>query len=558
MAFTSITLDGYGMYANCDSLADTAGGDWTEDGGGTVTYEVTDPLVGSGSIGCEYASKEGHIIFTSDYTLDFAGTGTDINVANQLIGIWIKIASNSAFESMANNGLEFFVGTDNSNYRAFKLNAYDNANGWYTGYKYFVFDINNVGDASNDVGTFDIEAIKVMGLHIDTIVSVRAPTIFIDQIMVYNGIRVKGTGTLDEIVAYCTDFTSRAWGTFQEREGIYFSYGKLFVADNTTATEATTLSDDGNVVQYGISEYYHDTNGWSLTHQADYNEITLEKHASYDTTYSSANTALFGSVDAKLAITYDAGAILDLTGGALKTVSALTLQSGDTLENKVLTDIDASDISNTPLGCTFNTSGQILLQTGGGLDSCVVNESTVGLNDGAVKGPTSSAVVDTHFISDGSGHAFETTGSTDQNWENTQEGYGNDDTTDAVFYNNGGSDIQLNVINNGVSPTVRTVANTTVVSGTITVRVIITDLATGNPLEGVRVHVTKDVGGATVLSGTTDASGIIEDTGYSYTADEDISGKARFNRANVYKTGNLSGTIISTGVTMTQSLIADE
>ena len=45
---------------------------------------------------------------------------------------------------------------------------------------------------------------------------------FIDQIMVYKGIRVKGTGTLDEIVTYCTDYTNRASGVFLEREVIYF------------------------------------------------------------------------------------------------------------------------------------------------------------------------------------------------------------------------------------------------------------------------------------------------------------------------------------------------
>jgi len=526
MAFTSIALDGYGLYAACDAIADSAGGDWAETGGGTVTYEVTDPLVGAGSIGIEYASKSGHVLFTSDYTLDFAGTGTGVDVTDQLIGIWIKIASNSAFDTLANDGFNFVVGTDINNYRKFKINSSNDSNKWNTGWKYFVFDINNVGDSSQDVGTFNIETINIMGVWVDTIVSVRAPTIFIDQIVVYNGIRVKGTGTLDEIVAYCTDFTSRAWGTFQEREGIYFSYGKLFVADNTTATEATVLSDDGNVVQYGISEYYHDTNGWSLTHQSDYNRIAVEKHASYATTYNSDNTSLFGSIDAKLAITADAGAVLNLAGGALKTISTLTTQSGDTLENKVLTDIDASDISNTPLGCTWNTSGQILLQTGGGLDSCVSNESIVGLNDGAVKGPTSSTVVDTHFISDGSGHAFETTGSANQNWENTQEGYGSNDTTDAVFYNNGGADIDLSVIGNGTEPTVRTVANTTVITGQVTLQINVQDKNKDPILDAQTSIQLLDSPFTQLMNEDTLATGIASEQ-YSFGGEVDIVYKVR-------------------------------
>ena len=90
----------------------------------------------------------------------------------------------------------------------------------------------------------------------------------------------------------------------------------------------------------------------------------------------------------------------------------------------------------------------------------------------------------------------------------------------------------------------------------VTVRVKITTVS-GTPLQGVNVHLTKVIGGATVLNGFTDVNGIIEDTGYVYTVDEDLTGRARLNKGSVYKTGPLAGTIISTGVIITQSLILD-
>ncbi len=83
--------------------------------------------------------------------------------------------------------------------------------------------------------------------------------------------------------------------------------------------------------------------------------------------------------------------------------------------------------------------------------------------------------------------------------------------------------------------------------------------ASGTPIVGARIRVTKDVGGAVVLSGTTNALGIVEDTAYIYTADEAVSGYARKSTSTpFYKQGNVSGTISSTGLTMTAVLVSDD
>ncbi len=83
--------------------------------------------------------------------------------------------------------------------------------------------------------------------------------------------------------------------------------------------------------------------------------------------------------------------------------------------------------------------------------------------------------------------------------------------------------------------------------------------ADGSPIVGARVYVTKDVGGAVVLEGLTNASGIVEDTAYIYSSDEAISGYVRYSSDSpYYKQGNVTGTITSSGVLMTAVLISDE
>lgn len=64
---------------------------------------------------------------------------------------------------------------------------------------------------------------------------------------------------------------------------------------------------------------------------------------------------------------------------------------------------------------------------------------------------------------------------------------------------------------------------------------------------------------AVILSGTTNASGIIETTTFNYTIDQPVIGKARrATTGTLYKTGAIPGTITSTGLDVTVLLIVDE
>lgn len=471
MAFTTITLDGYGTFAACDGISDSAGGTWAELGGGAITYEVTDPLTGSGSIGHEYASKSGFGYFTTSGTpLDFGVGG---NEEGQLIYIWIKIASSSAFATLANEGFMFVVGSDTSNYRAYKLCGSDDNNGWNSGWKLFVFDPTIAGSIT-DVGTYDLTDIAMMGLWMDTIISVRAPTIFIDQIQVINGVRVTGTGTIAELAAYCTNYASRAWGSYQEREEIFYSYGKTIVGDNASATVNTNLTDNGDVVKFGKSEFYNISSVWALTHPSDYNEIALEKHASYDTEYSSSNASLLGTAGAELAITAEAGSTTNMSGGQLKEMLLFTSASADDTEGKVFSSIDASTIANVPVDCSWDACGLLTISSGGGLDGCKIANAT-GVVGVTTSSPSDAAnIFGTTFISAGAGNGLEITGTaanitlTDL----TMSGYSTSVDADKAIYVNIASGSMTITVSGGsgiTASSIRTAGCTVTVNADVTV-----------------------------------------------------------------------------------------
>jgi len=73
------------------------------------------------------------------------------------------------------------------------------------------------------------------------------------------------------------------------------------------------------------------------------------------------------------------------------------------------------------------------------------------------------------------------------------------------------------------------------------------------------VRLTKTVGGAVILNGLTDANGVLQDTAYTYTSDEAVQGWVRKSSASpYYQQAILSGTITSTGLSITAILIEDE
>lgn len=473
MAFGTIEWNGAGTVSYCDGLTDTAGGTWAEDGGGGISYNTDQYLTGAGSIGHVYASKSGFGSYAAstsyDFTADSSGTGT-VKVPGQKLYVWLNYSSSSAFDILANNGFAWVVGSDTSNHRNFKLSGSDDNNGWSTGWKLFVIDP-LVGDAAMDVGTYDPGNVSHWGLWMDTIVSVRADTVFIDRVAIAHGLRVvDGTGTMEDIVTWCAkSLATRAWGVFQYRGRFIYSAGSLTVGDSTNQTANTQLTSTGSKIGYEISEYYHDTNGWSLSHPAAYNEIILEKHASYTTDFTASNTGMYGDTAATLAISNDAGATLNHVGGELEELTAITMNVDQDISNVVLSDCGTRAIeAGTFTGNTVNTSDVITVTS-----SSIFNGNTISksISTASVVASDLGHAPSNTFVSDGSNHAIELTsiGGGSMIWSCESTGYetgssgtpvtptstGNED----IFVNVATGDITINVTS-GTIPSIRSAGAT--------------------------------------------------------------------------------------------------
>ena len=98
-----------------------------------------------------------------------------------------------------------------------------------------------------------------------------------------------------------------------------------------------------------------------------------------------------------------------------------------------------------------------------------------------------------------------------------------------------------------------------VISGAVTVRVTVIANDTGLPVQDARVYIKRVSDNTTVLTGLTNASGIIEDTAYSYVGDEAVEGWARKSTSSpLYKTSPIAGTITSIGFQTSAIMIRDD
>ena len=93
---------------------------------------------------------------------------------------------------------------------------------------------------------------------------------------------------------------------------------------------------------------------------------------------------------------------------------------------------------------------------------------------------------------------------------------------------------------------------------TVTIRIKVEDIS-GDPIDNVRVRLLKTSDDSVVLEGLTNASGIIEDTSFTYTSDVPVYGWTRKSSSSpFYKQGVISGTITENGLNTTIIMIVDE
>jgi hypothetical protein len=317
MALT-IALEGRGVVATCDDLSDASGGSWSEVGGGTIEQSTDAYLVGSACIGGAYSNKAGRqqydMNLTAWGTLDFSSGGAE---DGQLLYLWINTSTIYLHETLANEGLSIMLMTSTTDYRKYIIAAGDDPNGWAGGWKCFVIDPTLPGSVS-DTGTYDEGSIRYIAVDLDVTALVKGNNILIDMITCCSGLRVTGTSTTpwQDIVDYCNDFSNRAWGIVQEREGVFYVYGKIYFGDDSQTADQSFVESSGPVVKFGKSEYYY-SSAWVISHPVDYAGIIIEDAVGYKTVFQDG--VAVGSDQGRSGATFigdlDIEVFVDLYGG---------------------------------------------------------------------------------------------------------------------------------------------------------------------------------------------------------------------------------------------------
>jgi hypothetical protein len=97
----------------------------------------------------------------------------------------------------------------------------------------------------------------------------------------------------------------------------------------------------------------------------------------------------------------------------------------------------------------------------------------------------------------------------------------------------------------------------------VTVKVTVESAADFSVISGARVYLEAAAGGplsagTVIMNQTTDANGVAQNTAYAYTADQPVTGRVRKGTsAPFYKTAPLTGTITSSGLTLTSFMVSD-
>ncbi len=387
MALT-IAIEGKGVIANCDSLTNDTGGtgtgDWSEEGGGTMTLTPDVFLFGDSSIAGKYANKDGFQQFDlgSGNELDFtASTG---NEAGQFIYMWVNMAAFATLDDISTGGIIIRIsssskGTSNNiDYCIAGGNGSGNgvdANGWTGGWKLFIIDPLKTPTRSNGTQSSIVASVRTLGIYLETWDSVRAESIFIDQIAVGSGLRITGSSTTGwkDAMEYCTDYANRAWGMIQERDGIYYIYGKIYIGDSTQTAD-TDFSDSARILQFGTSQYYNSSGSWVSTMPTNAYGIIVEDNATYKTTFTDgvivgtdngrSGSTIIGNSDQKVSI--------DLYGG--NNTSSKTLLYGTNFKSITGGITWGNDSDHKCYGVNFQLCGQFDPVGGVEIRNCIFSE----------------------------------------------------------------------------------------------------------------------------------------------------------------------------------------
>lgn len=446
MALT-IAYEGKGIIANADGYTDTgtSGSTWNEDGAGSDSFTTDTFLFGTQCFAGAYSNKAGFQYFDigSGNELDFtATTGAE---DGQFIWIWINCPTIGLLDTKANNGLSIRIGSSLTDYQDYLIAGSDDANGWLGDWKCFVLDPQKTATSSS--GTFDISSVRYIGVWIDTKAIAKGDNIFIDQIAVGTGLRITGTSTTGwkDVADYCTDYSSRAFGSIFTRGDTYFAQGKFWIGDATSQSAAVSFADSGRSIEWETSQYWSGS-AWVSTYPSDGAGVVLEDHSSYTTTYSDGVSV--GTDNGRSGSLFkgnaDQAVSFDLYGG--NNAGSLTTCYGTTFNGLYGAQTVGNDADFKFFGCSWVDCEQFNPVGAPQIRNCLFADTAAATTDAALLWNDSIDVEDTAFIANA--RAIEITSTTATQAFEALSFSGN---TYDVHLNNGGTSITVNK-NGGSDP----------------------------------------------------------------------------------------------------------
>jgi hypothetical protein len=233
--------------------------------------------------------------------------------------------------------------------------------------------------------------------------------------------------------------------------------------------------------------------------------------------------------------------------------------------------------SITATGCTVTdckisgvpATSASFVATSGTFTYLAVNLSALTAGNHWWTGSDPSTIFQNCAFTGGGGHALNITiagGNSITLTGNTFTGFGADASTGAALnFTAASGTITVNVVGGSI-PTYKTAGATIDIVNAVTVKVTVKDAATLANIENARVLVEADSGGdlgagVDILTGLTNASGVIQTTVFNFTNTQPVTGTARrasSGYGTLYKPGAISGSITSSGLDVTILLNSDE
>ena len=247
--------------------------------------------------------------------------------------------------------------------------------------------------------------------------------------------------------------------------------------------------------------------------------------------------------------------------------SATYTESGTTIisATPTLEDIGRAIAGMTFSGCKELTKNSADMSGGNTIESCVdTNAITI---TGATQAAIQSDIDDLancNFTSNNVAIRIEYTGTGDITL-----------SFDAITWTSNTTDIHYNAtntsaltanMNNGANASTSAVsgsATTVTINNTITVKVTVKDADDSSNIQNARVFLKADTGGdlaagTVILNGLSNASGIVQDTGFNFTNNQPVTGWVRKTTSGtLYKQGLLGGTIVISGYDVNVFLVAE-